>query len=83
MYPLRNGLWLKLKSLTHWLIQGNWLEDPDQGASQTVGGRMAKASKVVAAPLRLKRRIRRPGRHCKRLKKCQRTNSAFFGGGNG
>ena len=44
---------------------------------------MAKASKVVAAPIRLKRRIRRPGRHCKRLKKCQRTISAFFGGGNG
>lgn len=44
---------------------------------------MAKASKVVAVPLRLKRKIRRPGRHCKRLKKCQRKISAFSGGSNG
>lgn len=44
---------------------------------------MAKASKVVAAPVRLKRKIRRPGRHCKRVKKCHRRTSAFSGGGNG
>jgi hypothetical protein len=44
---------------------------------------MAKASKVVAPSLRLKRKIRRPGRHCKRLKKCHRTISAFAGGNNG
>ena len=44
---------------------------------------MAKASKVVTAAIRLKRKIRRPGRHCKRLKKCHRKISAFSGGVNG
>jgi hypothetical protein len=44
---------------------------------------MAKSSKIDAHIRRIKRKIRRPGRHCKRLKKCHRTISAFAGGNNG
>lgn len=40
---------------------------------------MASATKLNIGSTKFKKRIRRPGRHCKRLKKCHRKISAFGG----
>lgn len=47
--------------------------------SLTVGGSVAKSVKVGTNPTHITRKVRRKGRHCKRLKKSQRTCSSFFG----
>lgn len=40
---------------------------------------MASAAKMSIGSMKIRKRIRRPGRHCKRLKKCHRQISMFGG----